>query len=63
MALAGLLGVINGAATRYSTRLEQAAENNASLTERMIKNRGLASTLTLVLPDGVPPSSGTTVWN
>lgn len=43
MALAGLLGAINGAATRYSTRLEQAAENNASLTERMIKNQGLVT--------------------
>lgn len=43
MALAGLLGAINGAATRYSTRLEQAAENNASLTERMIEGRGLVT--------------------
>lgn len=39
MALAGLLGAINGAATRYSTRLEQVAENNRSLTERMIQGK------------------------
>ncbi|OUU26211.1 MAG: hypothetical protein CBB97_08360 [Candidatus Endolissoclinum sp. TMED37] len=43
MALAGFLGAINGAATRYSTRLEQAAENNASLTERMLEGRGAVS--------------------